>query len=324
MQHDKMATTTRRTTWLAATLVAASLMPYTSGRAEEKPEPPRRAKPPVWSRDVLDAFFDDAREQLVGPRPAAGVSSIADASPTPATAAPQPTGEVAWSTLVDGETLAAEVKRLVAGLAEPLANPGKFKSGGYQQCRLNFSLLAVLFAVIAEHDGEVRWQDDAPALREALARAGRNCKTATDQTFAEAQSRKTDLDDVIRGERLAGGAAGESSKWSEAADRSLLMQRMELALQERIAPKLSNNAVFQKSLADVRHEAEMLAMLAEIIQREEYEYWDDDTFRDHAGELRGAARDMTRAAADKDYEAARAAAGRAGQACSNCHEGYRG
>ena len=30
----------------------------------------RRARPPKWSRDVLDAFFDDAREKLAGERPA--------------------------------------------------------------------------------------------------------------------------------------------------------------------------------------------------------------------------------------------------------------
>jgi hypothetical protein len=292
--------------------------------AEQPAEPPRRANPPVWSRDVLDAFFDDAREELVGPRPVAATVSNGIASPAAEPGAPPLASSLAWSKLVDGETLATEVKRVVTGMAEPLANPAKFKSGGYQQCRLDFSLLAVLFAVIAEHDQDVRWQDDAAALRTALARAGRNCKTATDQTFAEAQSRKTDLDDVVRGERLAGAESTEPGKWSELADRSLLMQRMELALQERIMPQLASDAVFRKSLDDVRHEAELLAMLAEIIQREDYEYWDDDTFREYSAELSAAAQEMARAAEAKDYESARAAAGRAGQACSSCHEGYRG
>jgi hypothetical protein len=316
--------TERRAFCLVTLVLAASLAPPVIVSAEDKAAAPSRAKPPEWSRDVLDAFFDDAREQLVGPRPAAAVSSIADAPPPADPAAPSVAGKYAWSKLIEGDTLATEVKRVVAGLAEPLSNPAKFKAGGYQQCRLDFSVLAVLFAVIAEHDGDVRWQDDAPALRQALARAGLNCKTATDQTFAEAQSRKTDLDDVIRGERLASSEAGESAKWSDVADRTLLMQRMQLALEERLSPKLGGEAVFKKSLGDVRHEAELLAMLAEIIQREDYEYWDDDTFREYSTELRTAAQEMARAAADEDYEAARAAAGRASQACASCHEGYRG
>src|SRR5262245_31528063 len=29
----------------------------------------KEARPPKWSRDVLDTFFDDARDELEGPRP---------------------------------------------------------------------------------------------------------------------------------------------------------------------------------------------------------------------------------------------------------------
>lgn len=314
----------RRTRRLVAGLLAVATASCFAAHAAEKSPPARRAKPPTWSSDVLDAFFEDAREHLVGARPIAATDSLADNPSAAGPASPQGGDKFAWSKLVEGETLVTEVKRLVMGLAEPLENPGKFKSGGYQQCRLDFSVLATLFAVAAEYDGDVRWQDDAPALRQALARAGRNCKTATDQTFAEAKSRKTDLDDILRGERLAGDAPDALPKWSEVADRPLLMQRMELSLEERIGPKLSNDSVFQKSLDEVRHEAELLAMLAEIIQRDDYEYWDDDSFREYAGELRTAAQEVVRAAEDKDYEAARAAAGRAGQSCSSCHEGYRG
>jgi cytochrome c556 len=60
------------------------------------------------------------------------------------------------------------------------------------------------------------------------------------------------------------------------------------------------------------------------MQREEYEYWDDAGFQELAAELRAATTELTNAAAEANYEAARAAAGRTGQACSQCHEGYRG
>ena len=35
----------------------------------------KEARPPKWSRDVLDTFFDDAREKLVGPRPDYGADA---------------------------------------------------------------------------------------------------------------------------------------------------------------------------------------------------------------------------------------------------------
>jgi len=306
----------------AATIV--SLLVAACGLATAAEDaPPRRAKPPVWTSDVLDTFFEDAREHLVGERPAAEAAIVESASTPAVPGAAEPPGEFAWSQLVDGETLATEVKRIVAGLREPLANPAKFNAGGYKQCQAAFSQLAVLFAVIAEHDGDVRWKEDAAALRHALARAGMNCKTATDQSFAEAVARKTELDDLVRGERL-GGEPAKLETWSSLAERLLLMQRMEQLLEEQISPALANAKEFARRAPDVRQQAELLAMLAEIIPRQEYEYWDDEGFNELARELRSAASDLGKATIDANYEAARAAAGRAGQACSQCHEGWRG
>lgn len=288
--------------------------------------PPQRAKPPVWTPDVLDAFFADAREHLVGDRPVPAETTL-DPTAQPGGSSLQsidPAQAFSWSKLIEGESLDAEVKRIVAGLRDPLANPAKFKGGGYKQCRADFSTLAVLFGVIAEHDGDVRWKEDAAGLRDALARAAMNCKTATDQTFSEASQRKTELDDLIRGEKLGGAKAGELEQWSQLAERPLLMKRMELLLQEEILPSLGNEKEFAKRAADVRQKSELLAVLADVMQREEYEFWDDDEFQALSDELQRATADLTRAATEANYEAARAAAGRAGQACSACHEGYRG
>lgn len=310
---------------------AASVVVGGIAMAADKAGPVKRSKPPVWSQDVLDEFFADAREQLVGERPvkrgdaiatapAAGQGSAAATAETPGSNA----GAASWSQLISGDTLAAEVKRLAATLRDPLANPAKFKAGGYKVCRGAFSELAILFAVIAEYDGDVRWQDDAPALRDAFARAARNCKTGTDQTFAEGAELRTQLDDLVRGERLGGKPAPPPEQWSEIADRPLLMARMELALQEGISPALSNAREFSRKAVDVQQQAEVLAMLAAIIDREAYEYWDDENFQQQSGDLRAASHELTRAAAEANYEAARAAAGRASQSCTACHEGYRG
>lgn len=301
-----------------------------SGRtfAAEEAGPAKRAKPPVWSQDVLDEFFVDAHEQLVGERPAKRSEAAAKEQPagqgSGAAAAVDASNGAAWSQVISGDALAAEVKQLAAALRDPLANPAKFKSGGYKTCRAAFSELAVLFAVIAEYDGDVRWQEDAPMLRDALSRAARNCKTGTDQTFAEAAELRTQLDDLIRGERLGGKPAPPPERWSDLADRPMLMTRMESALQEGISPALSNAREFSRKAVDVQQQAEVLALLAALIDREEFEYWDDENFQEHSGALRAASRALTRAAAEANYEAARAAAGEASQSCSVCHEGYRG
>jgi cytochrome c556 len=281
--------------------------------------PPERAKPPAWTDADVEPFFSDAREALVGERPATTTAAAAIASAGSTAAA----HGFEWSQLVEGETLATEVKRAAARLAAPLANPAAFKAGGNNDCRVEFGFLAELFAVIDQFDGDVRWKSDAAAMRDALTRASANCKSASDQSFTEAMRLRGELDDLIRGSRLGGAAPPPAERWSTIADRALLMKRMQRAMQEGVNPRMSDAATFAKAAVDVRHEAEVLALLAEVIRREEYEFWDDETFVDYSRELGAAAGELSRAAADQNYEAARAAAGRAGQACATCHDGYR-
>jgi cytochrome c556 len=272
---------------------------------------------------VLEAFFEDAREALDGARPVPpeGQAPTANAADG---AGGNAGNQFAWSRRISADALATEVKRVASGLAKPLASAAAFKSGGHEECGAVFSLLAVLFAVIDEYDGKVRWQADAAALREAFARAAIACEAPSDDSFAEATERRRELDDLIRGGRADARAAGAVDKWSALAKRSALMQRMEIGLEERIGPHLSDARGLKRAAADVQHEAEVLALLAEIIRREEYEFWDDETFNGYAEELGAASSELARAAAANDYEAARAAAGRLSRACATCHDGYRG
>jgi len=282
----------------------------------------RRAKPPEWSQDVLDTFFVDARQQLVGERPQA-TQSIAKFDPKPsASAEQQPIGEIlVWSKLIAAETLTSEVKRIHLGLAALLKNAGTFKSGGNLQCRRDLSLLATVFGVIAEYDADVRWKNSARLMQSKCLQVAANCKAASDQSFAAATQVRVVLEDLIRGQSLVGKTP---SKEVRVADRTQLMQRMELSLEERISPALANLRDFRKRSKEIDYESQMLAMLAQVIQREPYEYHDDDTFLEYARQLREASRELSRTSRVENYKAARAASGMASQSCSACHEGYRG
>jgi hypothetical protein len=302
---------------LFAALAAATAL-AAAPKAVEKPQ--GRAKPPEWPAEVLDTFFTDAREHLVGERPAA--EARPQAAATPPTDGAEPDSK--WSDLATSETLSAEVKRLAAELRASLANRAKFNAGGFKQCRAACGVLATVFAVIDQYEGEVRWKADAATMRDALAGASRACQAPTDEAFAEAVRRLADLEELIRGGRLAASSGNELGAWSSLADRSLLMNRMEQGLEERISPALASGKEFNKQGDQIREEAEMLAILSKVICRPAYDYWDDEGFVDLALQLRGAATSLRDAASSADYDAARAAAGRASGACSACHEGYRG
>lgn len=286
----------------------------------------KEARPPQWSRDVLDAFFDDAREKLVGPRPDYG--AIAEPEHSAQASPPRRTGGNAnapWSRLITADTLETEVKRLSQSVAGSVTSPSAFKGGGYKVARRDFSELAVLFAVTAQYDGDARWKDAAAGLRELFSQAAANAKVGNDASYREAAARKQDLAELVRGGRpQVPKAEAAVADWSQVAARPPLMQRLEIAHQERLTKWLVDAATFRRSQNDVAREAQIVALLADVIHRESFESWDDETFAGYASELRDAATDVSAAAAGNNFEQARAAIGRATKACVDCHEGYRG
>jgi hypothetical protein len=295
--------------------------------AKEANGPTKRARPPKWSADVLDAFFDDARTQLVGKRPEYRAIAVAETetSPTAAAAgAPSPSAVATWSQLIDAETIETEIKRLSQAIGKSVTTPTAFKGGAFEDCRRDFSELAVLFAVAADYDGNVRWKESAPGLRELFARAGRNCKVGTDQTYNESTQRKQDLAELVSGSRPKLPKADAESDWSTIADRPPLMQRLNVAHQDRLTKWLANERQFKQNSDDVRHEAQIVATIADVIGREGFEYADDEEYAKPLHELRQAAIDISAAVELDNFEQAQKSINRAAKACADCHELYRG
>ena len=286
----------------------------------------QRVQPPQWSQDVLDAFFDDAREQLVGTRPLGSdkINRTLVAGPVDDAPGASSNASSAWSALIEADTLTAEVKRISNQLAIALRKSSGFQGGGNLACRRDFGLLSVLFGIIAEFDQEVRWQSNATQLQTRCFQAGLNCKVASAQSYAAANEALSVLQDLVRGQPPEENAADQQADGSLLVDRTQIMLSMELLLKERLSPALANSREFRKRSQAAAEQAQLLAALAEVIQQEGYEYADDDTFLDEARQLRESARKLTDAAREKNYEAARAAAGKVSQSCSRCHEGYRG
>jgi Cytochrome C' len=283
----------------------------------------KEARPPKWSRDVLDAFFDDAREKLEGSRPDYGAAAQHERTAEVNPAAEG--GEMAWSKLISADALETEVKRLSQSVAGAVASPSAFKGGGNKVARRDFSELAVLFAVTAQYDGEARWKDAAAGLRDVFSQAAAHAKVGSDASYGEAVARKQDLADLVRGGRpQLPQAEANVADWSRVAGRAPLMQRLNVAHQERLTKWLADAATFRRNQSDVAHEAQVVALLADVIHRESFEYWDDETFVEYAGELRDAATDVSAAADAGNLEQAQTAIGRATKACADCHDGYRG
>jgi hypothetical protein len=293
--------------------------------AEEPAKKHEGVRPPKWSADDLNTFFPDARTKLVGPRPDyQKANAVAASTAAGGASATQANSAGGWSKLIDAETIETEIKRLGPALAKGTKSPSEFKGGGYKECRRDFSLLAALFAITAEYDGDIRWQDASPALRDLFARAGHNCKAGSDQTFQEAVQRRQDLAELIAGSRPKTKDAERKADWPKVADRPPLMQRMNVAHEDRLKKWLASKGEFTAHHDDVKHESQLVAAIADIIGREGFEYADDEKYSKCAQDLRQASADVSAAVDTDNYDQARAANNRMTKACADCHESFRG
>lgn len=308
----------------------------------------RVVPPPAWPAELVELFFADAREQLgpggpPQPREGAGPPIVAGGAINPPAAAPpaasgaepaagrdgaaddEGASGLAWSSFVSRDVLEDEVKAIAPAIAADVANPTRFKSGGFQTARVGFSTLAAVFGVIAEYDGDVRWRAEAAGLRTLFAQAARNAKVSSDSAYKESKLRSELLSELVRGSSTGDlPAADGSAPWPGVVDRRPLMQRMEVALRDRLGPWTGNASEWSRNQGPIAHEAQMLLVLAEIIRHEEYDYADDEQYRGYVDLLREQARALSEAARQSDQEAAARAISGIRQACDQCHGDYRG
>ena len=308
---------------------------YCTNHADaDGPKKVRRAKPPEFTEDsARNVFFNDVfQDALVGERPqnigqvvarpvnggsgtdSGGSSTSSDGSG----------GLYAWSKVISPTAIEDEIKALKIQVDEDITTPTKFAGNGFKQARKNFSILAMLFAIAAEYDGDVRWKENAHNLRDLFARSAGNAKVGTIQVYNEAKLRKQDLQDVVGG--AAFSAVKESERkadWSSVLDRSPLMQRLELAQQTKLQPWTANEGEFKANKDQLVHEANMVAAMGEVLIQKGMEDGDEADYAAFAKQMRDSALEIISAGKIDNYDQARQAVGAIGQACSNCHNDWR-
>jgi hypothetical protein len=320
MNHRNML---RHAQWIPAVLAVAAAAAWA---AENSPTAP----PPKFDQaQVDDIFFPDARKQLVGTPPAAG--QLVKVTPGGATGVPQAPGSAAapaaagaadgnaWSSLVSAETLESEIK------AQPAAIDAAMKSTNQQKAvRLVMTELAALFGVVMKYDKDVRWKEDGQALRDEFAKAGNNLKAWTDSQKRQVAKVQTDLKDLIQGNKPSLSTSLDAEiGWKDVADFSPVMHRLEQAQQERLAGWSKDADAVKKNKDAIVREAELVAMLARIIQDKSYELGSDAEYQKFAKELESQAVTAVAAAKGGDGAACSSAVSKIQKACDDCHGAFR-
>ena len=292
--------------------------------AQAQKRKPPRAKPPTFSEADFDSvFFKDPKGTLKGELPTSKVSNSVAQKPLDTQAGDTSSNDpMAWQNLVSPESLEDLIKGTKLRLDRIITTPAAFSGGGFVEARKEFSLLAVLFAIIEDYPKEVRWKESSPYARELMARMAANAKVGSIQTYNEAKKRMLDLRDLLNGSKLAGEAKSETD-WSNLMDRSPLMQLLKWGQQDFINKQVASESAFKSNASELKGYAEMVAVLGKISLQEDMPDATDDDYKGFAEDMIKQARQIAFAVDSEDAELARSAAGKLGQSCSNCHDNFR-
>jgi cytochrome c556 len=299
-------------------LVALQQASAESGKATVLPMP-------KFSKDVVDLFFDDARNQI-GPGQPGG---------TPAPQGKKPDGNSGggdsgggapvgnWSQLVSSDSLEQEVKSLIPQAEEATKTPAVFKSKGREQAQTVFTELSTLFAVIGQYDGDVKWKKDALGWRTKLAHVANNCKTSSDAAFKGAQVAVGDLKNLLNGQNVDVPKAEGEFEWGKEILRSSLMKRFETARTERLGAWTSDKSAFTKNKDNLLKEAQILAMLAKVIREPTFDNGDDEAYLKYASEFQKECQALVDAVKTDNQPNAQSALSRISKSCDSCHGEFR-
>ncbi|QEF97239.1 hypothetical protein Mal15_12780 [Stieleria maiorica] len=287
----------------------------------------KRAPAPKFSADATQGiFFDSVGDAIRGERPTLQELRKKIAPPAAAASTTPEDGSKAnagpWDKLISPTSIEDEIKRVKLHYDSVVTQPGPFKSGGYQDARLDLMVMSSLFAIITEYQGDVRWKDDAAIARDLLGRTAFNCNAGTNQVFNEARARKDDLQDLMSGTGLRSGKAEESNDWASIADRAPLMEYAEI-LKEQLRTATNSADDVKAEPSDVRRPAELLAIIGRILVAEGMDDADDDDYVAFSNAMTKAAQGVTRGLELDDYNVISQAVGAVTQSCDDCHGQYR-
>jgi cytochrome c556 len=303
--------------FLSLSLLTGVLVAQRAGGARQKPPPTS------FDQRVEDAFFADVLKAHGSGTLAslgAGGSVGGNSGSTPAS----PLGgdvEAGWAKIISAETLESEIKAAINEAGPHVETKTKWNTG-HRRVRTLYSTMALCFSVISRYDGDVRFKKEALTLRDSLSRCAANAKVNSEQAMQEAKSRLNDLLQLRNGNLPVNAEADPKAAYKDFTDLAEIMKRISAA-HERDGGSLkvwtASAADFKNKRSEILHEAEMLGMLAKIVQDPSYSSDYGAEFVQIAQEVQAATAAIAQAAKGNNLQAAQAAVGKISNACTNCH-----
>lgn len=280
----------------------------------------RVAKPTFNDNAGQGVFFNDVfKEALVGKRPP--VPSASSRGSNNVINRDDSAGKT-WSRLISAATLEDEVKLLLQDLTLNLTTVSRFRSD-HTKIQKSFEQLSLLFGVVREYDGKVRWKADAAVAQKSFETAAVNARNGDEPGFASSKRSIEDLEQLVRGDRFPGKAKPpETLDWSTVTGHTPIMKRLQV-LHDEIKAASSNEKDFKKQQPKIVHSAELIALMAAAVQQADMDYADDDDYVTYAKQMQSAASTAAKAGRNNNYEMLSNAVNGVSQGCADCHGDFR-
>ena len=303
--------------WLAT---SASVNGQTSKNTQSTRSVKRVARPAFTDDDVKGVFFDDVfQEALVGKRPPVPSAHFRDSNNV---ASLDDSKGKTWSRLISAATLEDEVKSLLQDLNRNLTTISRFRSD-HTKIQKSFDQLSVMFGVIREYDGKIRWKADAAVAQKSFETAAVSARSGDEPAFASSKRSIEDLVQLVRGDRFPGKAKPpETLDWSTVTGHTPIMKRLQV-LHDEIKSASSNEKEFKKQQPKIVHYAELIALMAEAVQQADMDYADDEEYVAYAKQMQTAATTAAKAGRNNNYEMLSNAVNGVSQGCADCHGDFR-
>ncbi len=289
--------------------------------------------PQVWLKDPLAIAAEKGPAQVavVDTAKTAPPSGKA-ATPTPPPAAPEPekpaakaAGSDDWKSLISGEAIAEETKKIRSRLADSLQTVTKY-NGNYKDnnnIRMDGAVLAALAEIMTAHPDDVSWKKWAKDVRTAASEVSKLAKGLGQPSYEPTRKMFENLDGLLSGNKPAGlEESAPTVPFSEVANRLYLMKRMEKAF-DGIKSNINGEDAFKKQAAMILQEESVLAVLTRVIGSPGYGSTDEAEYQGFVSAMIQSNRDVIEAVKNEDFKAFNDAMSRGKKACDDCHRDYR-
>ena len=282
----------------------------------------RAARPSFNGSEAKGIFFKDVYAQgTIGQRP-----DLAALSTKAATLASSESNtsdwDGVWSQIIDASVIEDEVKSLQIELNTLVTTPVIFQTK-YKDINERFEVLSMLFAIIRQYDGDIRWAEHAATAQFLFQQAAVSSRAGTAKGFQYCKARKEDLQELVRGGSIAAGnQIPDSIDWSVATNRSAIMERLELA-NEDLKRMTSSASEFQSNIQNVFRLSNLVAAMAKVIVQDGMPEAEEESYIEFSEKMQAASLELKSAVKLNNFKTATKAANAVSQSCDDCHAQWR-